>query len=205
MQPNCGRCRRRSRSGTRRRRAAAPGDTEGTRRARRRRHRLQGRDRARPRGGRPAPGDRGHGRGALLGGHDARGSGRLRRGDPEGGGDRPRHPGEGRHRHGRRRPRFPRHARRRQEAPVGFRSIRLGFEVDSDAPADKLETLLRLTERYCVVFQTLNTRPELSRVAADAGGRGRGVIGRRVRSGLLQRSGRVRGGGGGTPRSATPA
>ena len=49
-----------------------------------------------------------------------------------------------------------------KEAPVGFRAIRLSFELDSDAPQDKLDTLLKLTERYCVVFQTLNTRPELT-------------------------------------------
>ncbi len=49
-----------------------------------------------------------------------------------------------------------------KDAPVGFRAIRLAFEVESDAPQDKLDTLLKLTERYCVVFQTLNTRPELT-------------------------------------------
>jgi uncharacterized OsmC-like protein len=49
-----------------------------------------------------------------------------------------------------------------KDAPVGFRAIRLTFEVDSDAPQDKLDTLLKLTERYCVVFQTLNAKPELS-------------------------------------------
>ncbi len=49
-----------------------------------------------------------------------------------------------------------------KDAPVGFRAIRLAFELDSDAPKDKLDTLLKLTERYCVVFQTLNTKPELS-------------------------------------------
>jgi uncharacterized OsmC-like protein len=47
-------------------------------------------------------------------------------------------------------------------APVGFRAIRLAFDLDTDAPPDKLETLLKLTERYCVVFQSLNHRPELS-------------------------------------------
>jgi uncharacterized OsmC-like protein len=46
-------------------------------------------------------------------------------------------------------------------APVGFTAIRLTFELDTDAPQDKLDQLLRLTERYCVVFQTLNRRPEL--------------------------------------------
>jgi uncharacterized OsmC-like protein len=47
-------------------------------------------------------------------------------------------------------------------APVGFRAIRLRFDVDTNAGQDKLDQLLKLTERYCVVFQTLNTRPELS-------------------------------------------
>jgi uncharacterized OsmC-like protein len=43
-----------------------------------------------------------------------------------------------------------------REAPVGFREIRLTFEVDTDAPQEKLDSLLKLTERYCVVFQTIN-------------------------------------------------
>jgi uncharacterized OsmC-like protein len=46
-------------------------------------------------------------------------------------------------------------------APVGFRGIRLSFELDTDAPQDKVDALLKLTERYCVVFQTLNDKPEL--------------------------------------------
>jgi uncharacterized OsmC-like protein len=46
-------------------------------------------------------------------------------------------------------------------APVGFKAIRLSFEVDTDAPQDKINQLLKLTERYCVVFQTLNNKPEL--------------------------------------------
>ena len=49
-----------------------------------------------------------------------------------------------------------------KEAPVGFRDIRLTFEVDTDAPQEQLDTLLKLTERYCVVFQTLNTKPRLT-------------------------------------------
>jgi uncharacterized OsmC-like protein len=49
-----------------------------------------------------------------------------------------------------------------KEAPVGFRSIRLAFDLDTDAPQDKLDQLLKLTERYCVVFQTLNQKPALS-------------------------------------------
>ena len=47
-------------------------------------------------------------------------------------------------------------------APVGFQSIRLTFELDTDAEPEKLDQLLKLTERYCVVFQTLNRKPELA-------------------------------------------
>jgi uncharacterized OsmC-like protein len=49
-----------------------------------------------------------------------------------------------------------------KEAAVGFAAIRLQFELDTDAPAEQLATLLRLTERYCVVFQTLVRGPALS-------------------------------------------
>jgi uncharacterized OsmC-like protein len=49
-----------------------------------------------------------------------------------------------------------------KEAPVGFRAIRLSFELDTDADQDKIDQLLKLTERYCVVFQTLNQKPDLS-------------------------------------------
>ena len=50
-----------------------------------------------------------------------------------------------------------------KDAPVGFREIRLAFEVDAgDTPQEKLDTLLKLTERYCVVFQTLNAKPALA-------------------------------------------
>jgi uncharacterized OsmC-like protein len=42
-----------------------------------------------------------------------------------------------------------------REVPVGFRAIRLLFDLDTDAPAEQVATLLRLTERYCVVYQTL--------------------------------------------------
>jgi uncharacterized OsmC-like protein len=42
-----------------------------------------------------------------------------------------------------------------KDAPVGFAQIRLRFDVDTDAPQDKLDQLLKLTERYCVVYQTL--------------------------------------------------
>ncbi|MDZ5698885.1 MULTISPECIES: OsmC family protein [Phyllobacteriaceae] len=46
-----------------------------------------------------------------------------------------------------------------REAPVGFARIRLTFEVDTDAPQDKLDLLLKLTERYCVVYQTIRHGP----------------------------------------------
>jgi uncharacterized OsmC-like protein len=49
-----------------------------------------------------------------------------------------------------------------REAPVGFRAIRLNFELDTDADDEQLATLLKLTERYCVVFQTLARTPELT-------------------------------------------
>jgi uncharacterized OsmC-like protein len=42
-----------------------------------------------------------------------------------------------------------------KDAPVGFTSIRLGFDLDTDASQEQLDALLRLTERYCVVYQTL--------------------------------------------------
>src|SRR3712207_8341744 len=45
-------------------------------------------------------------------------------------------------------------------APVGFRNIRLAFEIDTGAPQEKIDQLLKLTERYCVVFQTLNNKPD---------------------------------------------
>jgi uncharacterized OsmC-like protein len=46
-----------------------------------------------------------------------------------------------------------------REAPVGFSRIRLRFELDSDAPEAQLAKLLELTERYCVVYQTLKNTP----------------------------------------------
>ncbi len=46
-----------------------------------------------------------------------------------------------------------------KDAPVGFTTIRLGFEVDSDADEEQLAALLKLTERYCVVWQTLRQPP----------------------------------------------
>lgn len=56
-----------------------------------------------------------------------------------------------------------------KETPVGFQRIRLHFDLDTDAPADKVATLIRLTERYCVVYQTLRHGPELATLYTVAG------------------------------------
>ena len=59
-----------------------------------------------------------------------------------------------------------------RDAPVGFRDIRLRFELETDASEEQLATLLKLTERYCVVYQTLASGPaldvKLERAAATA-------------------------------------
>ena len=49
-----------------------------------------------------------------------------------------------------------------REEPVGFRAIRLAIALHTDAPPEKHDKLLKLTERYCVVFQTLAGQPQLS-------------------------------------------
>jgi uncharacterized OsmC-like protein len=49
-----------------------------------------------------------------------------------------------------------------RDTPVGFTDIRLHFDLDSDATAEQLATLIKLTERYCVVYQTLSRSPKLS-------------------------------------------
>jgi uncharacterized OsmC-like protein len=49
-----------------------------------------------------------------------------------------------------------------KDAPVGFAQIRLTFDVDTDAPQDKLDQLLKLTERYCVVYQTIRSGPPVA-------------------------------------------
>ena len=132
---------------------------EGQGHARRQEHRLQGRDRPRARGRGPASGDRRLGHGAVLRRHAARGAGRLRRRDlkavstalaiplksgnvsAEGDLD------------------FRGTLGVAKDAPVGFAQIRLRFDVDTDAPQDKLDQLLKLTERYCVVYQTIKQGP----------------------------------------------
>jgi uncharacterized OsmC-like protein len=54
-----------------------------------------------------------------------------------------------------------------KEATVGFQEIRLGFELDTDASAEQLDTLFRLTERYCVVLQTLRRPPAVRLTNGD--------------------------------------
>ena len=49
-----------------------------------------------------------------------------------------------------------------KDAPVGFSQIRLTFEVDTDAPQEQLDQLLKLTERYCVVYQTIRNGPPVA-------------------------------------------
>jgi uncharacterized OsmC-like protein len=53
-------------------------------------------------------------------------------------------------------------------APVGFKAIRLRFDIDADATDEQVATLLKLTERYCVVFQTINQKPALDVVISRA-------------------------------------
>lgn len=56
-----------------------------------------------------------------------------------------------------------------KETAVGFQAIRVCFELDTDAPAGQIETLLRLTERYCVVYQTLANGTRLTVTHAVGG------------------------------------
>jgi len=49
-----------------------------------------------------------------------------------------------------------------KDAPVGFAQIRLSFDIDTDAPQEKLDQLLKLTERYCVVYQTIRSGPPVA-------------------------------------------
>jgi uncharacterized OsmC-like protein len=56
-----------------------------------------------------------------------------------------------------------------KEAPVGFRDIRLSFEIDGDLTDEQRATLLKLTERYCVVYQTLRSAPAIDVAMRKAG------------------------------------
>ncbi|MDJ0969924.1 MAG: OsmC family protein [Kiloniellales bacterium] len=53
-----------------------------------------------------------------------------------------------------------------REAPVGFRAIRLAFDLDGDLSEEQLATLMKLTERYCVVYQTLKSGPPITVTSA---------------------------------------
>ena len=58
-----------------------------------------------------------------------------------------------------------------KDAPVGFRAIRLAFDLETSEPQERIDTLAKLTERYCVVYQTLRSGPPMTlSVAAVAGG-----------------------------------
>jgi uncharacterized OsmC-like protein len=48
-----------------------------------------------------------------------------------------------------------------KDAPVGFAAIRLRFELDTDATAEQIASLMKLTERYCVIYQTLRSPPQM--------------------------------------------
>jgi len=58
-----------------------------------------------------------------------------------------------------------------KQAQVGFSSVRLTFDLDTEATAGQLQTLTRLTERYCVVYQTLAHSPQLTMTASPPPGR----------------------------------
>jgi uncharacterized OsmC-like protein len=57
-----------------------------------------------------------------------------------------------------------------KDAPVGFRAIRLRFDLDIDASPEQLATLRKLTERYCVVLQTLRSPPVITATHAASAG-----------------------------------
>jgi uncharacterized OsmC-like protein len=57
-----------------------------------------------------------------------------------------------------------------KDAPVGFRAIRLRFDLDTDASPDQLATLMKLTERYCVVLQTLRAPPTITTTQTTGAG-----------------------------------
>jgi uncharacterized OsmC-like protein len=59
-----------------------------------------------------------------------------------------------------------------KDVPVGFRRVRLEFDLQTDASAEQLATLLKLTERYCVVYQSLQHPPQLSVFLRQGGGNG---------------------------------
>ena len=127
---------------------------------------CNGRDRPRDRPGRPAPATGGDGSAAVLRRHAARGARRLRRRHARRGGHSARGPDQRRPRPRRGRPRLPRHARRRQGG--AGRLPRHPPAASSSTPTaddEQLATLLKLTERYCVVLPDARARPAAGRHA----------------------------------------
>jgi uncharacterized OsmC-like protein len=57
-----------------------------------------------------------------------------------------------------------------KEADVGFKEIRLFIDLDTDAPVDQIESLIKLTKRYCVVYQTLQKAPTMTTTVSEAQG-----------------------------------
>ncbi len=57
-----------------------------------------------------------------------------------------------------------------RDTPVGFRDIRLSFDLDTDEPQERINTLIKLTERYCVVLQTITVPPSMTVTASPAAG-----------------------------------
>ena len=118
----------------------------------------------------------GGGRRAVLGRHAARGARRLRRRDAQGGGDGARDPVAPRRREAEGDLDFRGTLGVDKAAPVGFKAIRLHFALDTDAPREKVDQLVKLTERYCVVFQTPQPAARARRVGrtvSRGGGRRR--------------------------------
>jgi len=54
-----------------------------------------------------------------------------------------------------------------KDAPVGFSDIRVTFDIDADAPAETLDKIVQLTERYCVVLQTIQKKPNINITSAS--------------------------------------
>ena len=98
----------------------------------------------------------------MLRRHAAGSAGRLRRRDPEIGGDRHRRAAKTGNVTAEGDLDFRGTLGVDKETPVGFAEIRLRFDVGTDAPQEKLDLLLKLTERYCVVYQTIKNGPKVS-------------------------------------------
>jgi uncharacterized OsmC-like protein len=56
-----------------------------------------------------------------------------------------------------------------KDAPIGFKEIRLFIHLDTSAPPDQIDTLIKLTKRYCVVYQTLQTTPKMTTTTSVSG------------------------------------